>query len=576
MSARKPSHLVRRGDIFYFRSAIPAHARGLFSRLEIKVSLRTTDRSQATLRQRWLSYLWEDILQAVRSMAVTTPFRIDQAVQQYFREQVEELALHAAEDPRHPTFEIDRELADANQFLTAIRSRIASRQYSPRDVDGAMDVLKKSSLDIPPKGSDFLDDVCNKTLRARAEAIRIFIALLEGRHDESRPKDPLFITHEGAAPSHTYDDVPKQKSMEELTTLYVEDRKGTWGEKTILDKIRVNKFFLQSIDPTIPASQVTPDMVRDFKSLLLKLPSNLRKHNDLRDLPLRQAIKKGEERELPKIHLRTAEKYMEMLKTFFEWACDEQYLPVNPVGRISIAFERSKADRPRNSYKIEQLNQLFSSPLYAGHLSAAKRHKPGSVKTIDGQYWLPLIALFSGMRSGEIIQLEIRDVRQVEGFWVFDINKGEDGTKSVKTASSIRQVPVHPKLQELGFLNYVTQQAHARSPDERLFSEIVVGKAGDPSHAYSKHYGRYTRRIGIKTEKTTFHSFRHGFVDALRAAGVQEYVFESLTGHSRGKVSSSYGSAGVPLKLKHDAIALVNYPGLNLGHLTLGDLLQCN
>ena len=150
MSARKPSHLVRRGDIFYFRSAIPAHARALFSRLEIKVSLRTTDRRQATLRQRWLSYLWEDLLQAVRSMAVTTPFRIDQAVQQYFREQVDDLALQAAEGPRHPSFEIDREVADANQFLKDIRSRIASRQYSPLDVDRAEDVLKKSSLDIPP------------------------------------------------------------------------------------------------------------------------------------------------------------------------------------------------------------------------------------------------------------------------------------------------------------------------------------------------------------------------------------------------------------------------------------------
>ena len=103
MSARKPSHLVRRGDIFYFRCAIPARARGFFSRSEIKISLRTTNRTEATLRQRWLGYLWEDLVQAIGAMAVTTSFRIDQAVQQYFREQVDALALHAAEDPRHPS-----------------------------------------------------------------------------------------------------------------------------------------------------------------------------------------------------------------------------------------------------------------------------------------------------------------------------------------------------------------------------------------------------------------------------------------------------------------------------------------
>ena len=50
-------------------------------------------------------------------------------------------------------------------------------------------------------GSGSFDEVCNKTLRARAEAVRIFLAMLEGRHDETVPKDPLFASARATPPS---------------------------------------------------------------------------------------------------------------------------------------------------------------------------------------------------------------------------------------------------------------------------------------------------------------------------------------------------------------------------------------
>jgi integrase len=40
-----------------------------------------------------------------------------------------------------------------------------------------------------------------------------------------------------------------------------------------------------------------------------------------------------------------------------------------------------------------------------------------------------------------------------------------------------------------------------------------------------------------------FHSFRHGFKDALRAAGVSEDVNDALTGHAGGSsVARGYGA----------------------------------
>ena len=51
------------------------------------------------------------------------------------------------------------------------------------------------------------------------------------------------------------------------------------------------------------------------------------------------------------------------------------------------------------------------------------------------------------------------------------------------------------------------------------------------------------RSLGIDNKKSVFHSFRHGFKDALRAAGVNEDVNDALTGHSGGNaVARGYGS----------------------------------
>lgn len=78
----------------------------------------------------------------------------------------------------------------------------------------------------------------------------------------------------------------------------------------------------------------------------------------------------------------------------------------------------------RDPYSADQLIKIIKSPLYTGHKSEGCRHKPGTLVTRDGYFWTPLIALFSGMRLGEILQLQKPDVKQENGIWYFDVSKG--------------------------------------------------------------------------------------------------------------------------------------------------------
>jgi integrase len=204
----------------------------------------------------------------------------------------------------------------------------------------------------------------------------------------------------------------------------------------------------------------------------------------------------------------------------------------------------------RDPYSAGQLKTIFSSPLYAGHASDTCRHKSGKIILRDGKFWVPLIALYSGMRMGEIVQLLVTDLKREGDIWYFDVSKGEN--KTIKTASSKRRVPVHRILIEAGFLHF----AHAKKASGRIFADIEPGADGYFSHNLSKWWGRYSGQIGFKTPKTAFHSFRHNFKDRLMAADVQEYITKALMGHADKSVHSQYGNGpGLPaLKLAIDKI----------------------
>ena len=183
----------------------------------------------------------------------------------------------------------------------------------------------------------------------------------------------------------------------------------------------------------------------------------------------------------------------------------------------------------------------------------------------DGKYWVPILGLYTGARLGEIVQLLVSDVREEGGIDYFDINRDEAGGKSLKTSSSQRVIPVHPELVRFGFMEYV-ENRRGKGPSGRLFSEIKQGKDGSYSHNFSKYFGRYLKQVGVKTNKTTFHSFRHNFTDALRNGAVEDSRMKSLLGHSDKSVTAEYGSGGPPLKVLAEDMKKVKFD-VELSHL---------
>ena len=84
---------------------------------------------------------------------------------------------------------------------------------------------------------------------------------------------------------------------------------------------------------------------------------------------------------------------------------------------------------------------------------------------------MPPICLFTGMRPNEAAQMHVQDLkRTAHGTWYFDIvatiddDEGagsKDSSKTLKTATSRRKIPLHPELLKIGFLQFVEQRKKA-------------------------------------------------------------------------------------------------------------------
>lgn len=252
------------------------------------------------------------------------------------------------------------------------------------------------------------------------------------------------------------------------------------------------------------------------------------------------------------------------LNTVLGWAAENGHLPTNPAKGITIKVPKKSKDK-RQPFDANDLNAIFAGPVHAD----GERPFRGRG---EASYWLPLLALFSGARLEEMAQLRPHDVArqtytdgdgQTRKSWFIKIVEvdGEDGT-TVKTAGSERLVPVHPMLEELGFIAFVKTQQQAGHA--RLFHLLKPGAYGKLGSKWGEWWSSYMRgTIGITDKRKVFHSFRHTFKDMARHCGLPEGVARQIMGHSGEDVADDYGN-GYSLFQLVEGMAKVKPVGVKL------------
>jgi integrase len=273
----------------------------------------------------------------------------------------------------------------------------------------------------------------------------------------------------------------------------------------------------------LDVAQINRKHVREFRDAAQLVPKQ--RAGKLRKAALPELAKWS--REHPGticIGAATINKWLTCLQGVLNWARKNGVIPdeipwTDPVAGMRLKVPRSK----RRPWEPEELSVLFGSPIY----TQGARPKGGKG---EAAYWLPLLALYSGARLNELAPICVNDVKRdaSSGFHFLTVIEDEEEGRSLKTETSVRAVPIHPELVRIGFIEFVEHARRSGGPTARLFPKLQQGSKGGFGEAFSKWFGRYKRALGIDNEKSVFHSFRHGFKDALRAAGVNEGVNDAL------------------------------------------------
>lgn len=289
---------------------------------------------------------------------------------------------------------------------------------------------------------------------------------------------------------------------------------------------------------------LSDQMVRRYREKLVKTPSGTRS--------LRDYWANNPDSTATPASPKTANKKLSHVRGFLKWAYRQQYIKgdLAPL----LYDEKTTASKGYLPFTADELKSIFESDFFI---------KPKA----SYSYWVPLLSLYMGCRENELCQLFVRDVREydnpeltmipdehkdlpkpmclhiTEEIDPADQKKLSDGErKKLKNPAAKRWVPLHPKLVELGFIDFV--ESCRKAGQVRLFPELLY----DKKNAYGRYMGRdFTELLDeLKIHvlrKKVFHSLRSNFNVAMQLVSAPDEVREKLMGHTPQSVNrSNYGN----------------------------------
>jgi integrase len=256
------------------------------------------------------------------------------------------------------------------------------------------------------------------------------------------------------------------------------------------------------------------------------------------------------------------------LQAILRLAVTEGYCEVNVASGMHLDSDRDPKKSERLPFSAEQICGLFKAPEFTSG-------QPLSVGGCgEAGYWLPILSVYTGARVEELTQVDVADIKNHVGIDYFDITILENAPdrdkepieylKSLKNPNARREVPFHPDLITLGFLDYVNEMR--RAGHRRLFPKLEPYRG-----RFSKNIGRWLNRLLDNRlsdrSEYTYHSLRHVFAGVLRnkapIEGLLDKVINGLLGHAGGETSDKYGLPHV-LKTRQNAVNVFEIEGLDL------------
>lgn len=321
----------------------------------------------------------------------------------------------------------------------------------------------------------------------------------------------------------------------------------------------------QEYHGNLALAEITREHLSRFDEAAMGIPVSAERR--IRSMPMRRAIEEAKAKKLPTIAQKSRVKMLDHAKTAMRNALDK--------GKGGLKYDPFAGYRPiavKGTYSEQKEAKIkgFSPDEVRRILEIVEETR--DPQHID--YWLPWLAAYSGARREEIGQLMVNDVLTIDGIPALRITD-LDPIQKLKTAHSLRVIPVPPAVIAKGFLDYV--EARRVVGGRLLFTEtyefktkkvIVREMTPDKKGRLTESYGgRFTKYIlkpyGLKIGRGGVHRLRHSWTDSARRAGIHSDIRRMIAGRLEGEdpVEAGYGGGSLMKEKLAAMIEVENFVG---------------
>lgn len=306
-------------------------------------------------------------------------------------------------------------------------------------------------------------------------------------------------------------------TLSDAWAMYKADKGRNWTKSISMANERYMEVLLTVLGGETDVTMITKQDIKQVMEVVENLPKRV--VQPYRSMSIQQLIECDDVPQDDLVGVEAIHKHLKIYKSLFKTFLTENkdILSKSPTDGVVAAPSKARF----GAYSATEMKKFVGWAL----------------KQPDNwQKWITLLLAYTGARRGEIAKLEKSQIKFDEDSQrhYFLIAEGGQG----KTENATRQVVIHSKLIEWGFMDYVDRQWK-----ERIFSEV----AGTNMTKIGKMFSDLRDQLGIAYlddygQRRLLHSIRHSVCSTAMAGWVKNILhLQQTVGHEKsGGITKRY------------------------------------
>lgn len=531
---KKYTYIFRRNTTYYSRVKIPSDLQSSFGLTELRFSLYTPHLTQAKHLSQAINKFIQQIYSKIRQNNLlgfkegsSMTVNLKNIVKQYVNDFIHNFDLEEATGKHLNPHAYDDQLNGYDWVLSDEHDTLAERRHVQRMTPEADGVLESMGLSLD-RSSDDYHLLCYLLLKARIRSLEACKSRLEHKLEGHTVND-ILKDLEIPTESQQQINIPNTNStsikFKEVIEAFWNDRSPAWKPRSLIDYKSCKRNLLDYFKD-IQVHELDYYKMKEYRDQLTGT--------------------KGRPLSVSRINF-----YLGFIRSICQFEMKTTgILKANPVDGLRLKDTRRK-DELRKVFDSDDLGKLFIESKEYGK----NKHR------IPENFWIPLLALYTGCRMEEMCQLYVDQVVKIDGIWCLEIDE-KYPDQSVKTSEK-RLIPLHPFLiDDLKFHKFAKSL-----PEGRIWTNLIRVNSRY-GHGFGKWFGDFKKRCAINSRKKVFHSFRHTVITHLKYKDVQDRFISELVGHAVEGEKGRYGKRFDPKKLLKEAVIKLDFhEELNFSYL---------